>query len=790
VRLKDVYCGPKTAEIQKWIRRRVKEMTNPLKPQHGSIFKNLFGILTLLITLALLINMAVIFYVRDNMKKELLDEQELFIDNYATSMDQAFEGIGNLFTYLQSSKELIVRKGPNYFERRDWLKNEMAIQTMLSTYTAISSNVTDIFVYFFDSDYLYTGRGVVDPTVYHDNRFLGDSEQWIDMLERRYDSITFCKYEAEKNNKFIYYPNSRVESNTHKGSRVFLLQSIKSVNNSIIGTICVALDERIIWSIFENDSVMRERQIFIRSTDGKLIAANREGAVLEQLEKIVPFDAITDASQYFEGYGLISHRFAGHMKMEYIVYTLQDDLFRNFEYVFGVAMWISVLSIVLLMVYAYVQSQKMYRPFRNILDSLGGADKACDETDYIARQVLDLLTVNRSMNKTLENSGRMVLQAVLYKMIMGSPALNDAVQMVSLKESGIEDGWFMLIVIRMDLPIEQEELFYVEHHDTFYTHIKECLGVWLVEALETRPDEYTIVLSVRPEDQEQVYSELRGMQKAWGIHIPGASYYIGISGVIEGVHSLRNGYRQAVHALRMRPVQSEEAIFSACMTSDALEIPYIPNDLEQRLRSDLEKGDREHASAYINEVLEHNWGNNITYGAFSSVCMVINQYLFRLLHNKDEQAQSRLIRIKWENDIYSAQRYMEVIFSNLDVAADILGNAQKASVSFIDQAIEYVNAHFNEGINLDSVAQVLGYSPNHLSRNFRMKSGIGFTDYLNGKRVAYAKDLLISTRMNLQDLAEKCGFSSANQLIRVFEKYEGITPNEYRKLERIKQVKE
>ncbi len=188
-------------------------------------------------------------------------------------------------------------------------------------------------------------------------------------------------------------------------------------------------------------------------------------------------------------------------------------------------------------------------------------------------------------------------------------------------------------------------------------------------------------------------------------------------------------------------------------------------------------------------MLDNNLHLNVTYDAFFTVSSVINQFIFRKVQSKDPSALSSLIHLKPEDGIYSAQRCAEIVYSNLEIAVGILGSDPKVKNSFIDHAIRYVDEHYFENINLDIVAQVLGCSPNHLSRTFNLKSSVSFTDYLNGKRVTYAKEKLLSTSLNLQEIAGQCGFSSANQLIRVFEKYEGVTPNAYRKRNPVRQGK-
>ncbi len=100
----------------------------------------------------------------------------------------------------------------------------------------------------------------------------------------------------------------------------------------------------------------------------------------------------------------------------------------------------------------------------------------------------------------------------------------------------------------------------------------------------------------------------------------------------------------------------------------------------------------------------------------------------------------------------------------------------------ICQLMDYVEEKFDRDINLSIVADKLGYTLNYLSCYFKQMMGINFTDYLNRKKVEYAKALLTTTSSTVKQVTEKTGFNSVALFIKTFEKYEGVTPGEFKKL--------
>ncbi|MDO4337403.1 MAG: AraC family transcriptional regulator [Eubacteriales bacterium] len=99
----------------------------------------------------------------------------------------------------------------------------------------------------------------------------------------------------------------------------------------------------------------------------------------------------------------------------------------------------------------------------------------------------------------------------------------------------------------------------------------------------------------------------------------------------------------------------------------------------------------------------------------------------------------------------------------------------------IDAAIHYIVIHLHEKITLESVAEAIGLSPCHLSRVFRQETGESIVDYVQKERVEAAKNMLIYSDATLSAISQYLYFSTQSYFIRIFKKYTGITPGQYRK---------
>lgn len=82
--------------------------------------------------------------------------------------------------------------------------------------------------------------------------------------------------------------------------------------------------------------------------------------------------------------------------------------------------------------------------------------------------------------------------------------------------------------------------------------------------------------------------------------------------------------------------------------------------------------------------------------------------------------------------------------------------------------------------NIPQLAQVACTSERHLTRLFREHTGGGLVDYLQRIRVALARELLVQSRLDMEQIAERAGFHSTRQLRRVWAKFEAAPPSHHR----------
>ncbi|MEH7082372.1 response regulator [Neobacillus drentensis] len=99
----------------------------------------------------------------------------------------------------------------------------------------------------------------------------------------------------------------------------------------------------------------------------------------------------------------------------------------------------------------------------------------------------------------------------------------------------------------------------------------------------------------------------------------------------------------------------------------------------------------------------------------------------------------------------------------------------------IREAIDYINNNLKNELSQKEVADHVHLNPSYLSVLFKEHVKLTFSEYVTRRRVQRAKELLVSTNLPINDIAEESGYKTAKYFIKIFRELEGMTPSAYRK---------
>lgn len=98
----------------------------------------------------------------------------------------------------------------------------------------------------------------------------------------------------------------------------------------------------------------------------------------------------------------------------------------------------------------------------------------------------------------------------------------------------------------------------------------------------------------------------------------------------------------------------------------------------------------------------------------------------------------------------------------------------------VRKALVTIDADLSEDLSLATLAAMQGISPGYLSTLFKREVGQTLTDYVNSHRMEQAVRLLRSGTLQVQTVAQYCGIPDVNYFSKLFKRYVGLSPREFR----------
>lgn len=432
---------------------------------------------------------------------------------------------------------------------------------------------------------------------------------------------------------------------------------------------------------------------------------------------------------------------------------------------------------------AAIMSWRNYRPIRAILDVLrpsraAGQRREGDELAQIMESARQAMYENRHLQAFMEQNEGLIrgnmLRLLLFGRVTGQereeileklgypPESAYAVLALDIETVAAAGGIVALaaakaIQERFGLPVAEWE--------------DGRLGVLL--ALKSGGDAEAAALSASREIQNHLD---RGFQ------IPAS---VGFS-LAQECGDIPRAFREAVQAADYRIVGGRSAITSYARIARADDSYYYPLDVERQLINHVKAGDGEAAAAVVDEICDEN---------FNRRCLPVNLVrcvFFDLMGT----AMKVLQELNIAGDQVLGSEPVEQVLARVDTAMGMRGELKRIfglicrwiterheshNTSLRQEVLAMLEAGFGDpNLTLALVAEGVNVSSSYLSRFFKDQTGYNFADYLNRLRIERAKALLSDHRLTLNEIAGSVGYLSANTLIRIFKKYEGVTPGQYR----------
>lgn len=138
--------------------------------------------------------------------------------------------------------------------------------------------------------------------------------------------------------------------------------------------------------------------------------------------------------------------------------------------------------------------------------------------------------------------------------------------------------------------------------------------------------------------------------------------------------------------------------------------------------------------------------------------------------------EQALQKVGWETALKSAAA--SILLHLARGSCEPSSNHSASSAQNVEGAIEYIDTHMQEALQIETVAEQCNLSPRRFTDLFKQQTGHTFSNYLNKKRIEHACQRLDETGQILYACYES-GFNDPGYFYRVFKKVCGVTPGQY-----------
>ena len=279
--------------------------------------------------------------------------------------------------------------------------------------------------------------------------------------------------------------------------------------------------------------------------------------------------------------------------------------------------------------------------------------------------------------------------------------------------------------------------------------------------------------------------------------IPDASYFMGVGSVVDRLSRVKDTYFQANKAFSKRFLTESNHIVYSDEDEEATDTNHEALDISVALTHEtagktvdnfLKTGTYDEADSFIENIYGNIGEKNSKSLIFISyITMDIYVSIIRCLKelgaDTDEMEKrygeiDEIIRMGGE----SKEKIVDYLKDILKQAIHLRDHStERRYGKVLTKAVKYIDENFgDEDMSLNKVASFVNVSPNHLSASFSKEMGTTFIEYLIGKRMERAKELLMTTQKRSSEIAYEVGYKDPHYFSYTFKKTQKMTTKEYR----------
>lgn len=374
-------------------------------------------------------------------------------------------------------------------------------------------------------------------------------------------------------------------------------------------------------------------------------------------------------------------------------------------------------------------------------------------------------------------------EKLLYDMLTESDIyVDDSTREMLFKSLDFSYNYFAVVMIQISPTAIFHDRYNYEDYNRirlgFYEILNETFSAsFKCYIIPIENDIMNIILNMESEKQlDEVHKKIEAVYDCFRYDIDCITLYVGVSKIHRSLKGLKAAYAEAKESFYPK---------NNSVSGLSVETPKYTNvsfDLneENTLFNALCQGDNGLCRRITDDIIAKN--ANLTESEKKYLYNYILSVLLRAVKINNISPFENKLDYEIINGMISADPSVTV--ANIYMLIDyITENAAKNNAPPAERIIEFINENYcSPDLSLKYLADEFSLKQSSLSAILKLKLETGFHKYLTGLRIEKAKELLLCTDKNIEDIYPECGFVSKQTFFRTFKNEVKMPPAEYRKL--------
>ena len=684
-----------------------------------SIKNHVLAINFVLLLLILGIMLGNSMFLLSTVRQNSKDDTQNWVAVMADTFENEYFRLNSLMTLCNDDSDLILALCSSSGDPR-FMENLLAAQEKISLMKASTPYAQDVFAYrSTDNTILTIDKGIIAADSFWGRYTIGDLTEELMSASNVLTSI---------------------------GGGLYFICPIQGY-----GSIIIDIDVSAFLDMVKVNTVEPEAYVLITDNKGQTILQNNPPLDLPAFEilpangEIVP---INDASYYMYSQDIPS------IGYRCTVLNSVNVVEINLRSVNAICI-LMLAAVTIFSILLFVFNRRTYLPVQKLIAAFGPENGEGDQLAYITKRFTELTEKERTMEGY--PGGGLDLDVSLYYLFYNEKDDGSLDSMASR----FYNGSYLALLACQDLSGQPDRQLAADLEEEFPDVV-------------TVPCDSFMTAFILPDGvkEEDFLGYLRNRLASHS----NLKAFVSFSAPFTGEYSMKEGFENALHALESTVIESDEPLTVSSPENFQKQIRYIKLEIQQQIVNCVLHSDID----VIHEVFDFLLKGKSSLSEYRSICKTISSLLDYMVNTLSIDLQGEpLTQPNYDrmyNPLYMTNTLLQY-FRRISEAYQ-----QGTHNNLRGQILEYLGQNYAEPLSLDSISDHFHITPAYLSSFFKKETGENISSYLAKLRISEAKRLLENTDLKVSEISEKVGIPSQTTFIRLFKKYCGMPPNEYRKL--------